>query len=460
MASIRKRGGVRGEVTFQISVSMGYGADGKQQRKFTTYTPPPNVTAGKALKLAKEYATLWEENIRGYVSLDENRTMEELAEWYYSTVAPNTLKPNILIAYQQGIINHIIPSIGRVKLKDITPQMLDSLFKDLRENGNLERRFRLKDKVLFDGITKEHFWAQHGIERGSFYNVIRGKSCLHKNAEKIATGLGLPLAKVFDDVTENPGLSGASVNKIKLNLSAIFTAAVKKEIMRRNPCKLVTPQKVDTPPAAFYDEEQSLALLDAARDKGDFQLEVIVNLFLASGLWAGELTGLHWEDIDFHTGVIFAQNTLVRIKGEFVRQSTKTKGSTRRLVLPGYVLKLLQEHRARQAEYLASLGEARKRNDDIVFTNLSGDYLNASNVNRNLKGLLAGLPEIHLHSLRHTHASLLINSDVTAKVIADRLGHSTTKTTLDTYAHIFSASEVKAMQAVEMKLFQQDTDNQ
>jgi hypothetical protein len=106
MASIRKRGGARGDVTYQISVSMGYDANGKQQRKFTTFTPPPNVTAGKAKKLAQEYATLWEERIRGYVSLDENRTLEDLAEWYYSTVAPNTLKPNILITYRQGIYSY------------------------------------------------------------------------------------------------------------------------------------------------------------------------------------------------------------------------------------------------------------------------------------------------------------------------------------------------------------------
>ena len=53
----------------------------------------------------------------------------------------------------------------------------------------------------------------------------------------------------------------------------------------------------------------------------------------------------------------------------------------------------------------------------------------------------------------YTHASLLINSDVAARVIADRLGHSTTKTTLDTYSHVFAESEVKAMAAVDMKLF-------
>ena len=253
-------------------------------------------------------------------------------------------------------------------------------------------------------------------------------------------------------------MSGASVNKLKLNLSAIFTAACRKEIMRRNPCKLVTPPKVDTPPAAFLDEEQSRLLLAAAHEQSDFQLEVIINLFLAAGLRSGELTALHWSDLDFNTGVLFVQHTLVRYNGQFVRQTTKTADSTRRIVLPAYILKLLAEHRERQKEYRASLRELWKNPDDIMFTNLHGDYLNGINLNRKLKDIVkaAGLPDIHLHSLRHTHASLLINSDVTARVIADRLGHSTTKTTLDTYSHVFAASEVKAMQAVEMALFKQE----
>ena len=336
--------------------------------------------------------------------------------------------------------------------------MLDSLFRELQISGNLERSFKLKDNTIFDEYGKEKFIKDKGIERVTFYRLLRGETCRQKTAEKIAAALGMTLEKVFDDVTENKGMTGASVNKLKLNLSAIFTAACRKEIMRRNPCKLVTPPKVDTPPAAFLDEEQSRLLLAAAHEQSDFQLEVIINLFLAAGIRSGELTALHWSDLDFNTGVLFVQHTLVRYNGQFVRQTTKTADSTRRIVLPAYILKLLSEHRERQKEYRASLRELWKNPDDIMFTNLHGDYLNGINLNRKLKDVVkaAGLPDIHLHSLRHTHASLLINSDVTARVIADRLGHSTTKTTLDTYSHVFAASEVKAMQAVEMALFKQD----
>ena len=250
-------------------------------------------------------------------------------------------------------------------------------------------------------------------------------------------------------------MSGASINKLKLNLSAIFTAAVKKEIMRRNPCQLVTPAKIDTPPAAFLDEEQSRVLLEALREQDNFQLEVIVNLFLATGIRAGELTALHWDDVSLETGLLQVRYTLARYNGQFVRQSPKTTQSERRITLPPYIVSLLTEHKRRQDEKMRAMAGVFNH-CGAVFTNLRGDYMNGVNLNTQLKRIVraAGLPDIHLHSLRHTHASLLINSDITAKVIADRLGHANTKTTLDTYSHVFADSEVKAMQAVEMKLFQ------
>ena len=77
------------------------------------------MTPGKAEKLARSFAATWKEKIKGYVALDD-RTFAELAEWYYETIAPSTLKPNILEAYRKDIQNHITPRLGREKLKNIT----------------------------------------------------------------------------------------------------------------------------------------------------------------------------------------------------------------------------------------------------------------------------------------------------------------------------------------------------
>jgi len=153
LASTRKRGD-----SFLITAYMGYetrekkdgsGVEYVQRKKTTTFTPPDGVTPGKAEKLAKEHAIKREDKIRGYVALDENKTLEELAEWYYKTVAPNTLKPNILLSYKNDVYMHIIPVIGREKLKNITPQMLDSLFRELQKSGNKEISYKLIDTSIF-----------------------------------------------------------------------------------------------------------------------------------------------------------------------------------------------------------------------------------------------------------------------------------------------------------------------
>ena len=211
MASIRKRGD-----TFTITAYMGYDEQGKQRKKTTTYRPPENVTPGKAEKLAKAFAANWEEKIRGYVALDENRTFAELAEWYYSTVAPSVLKPKTLIGYQKTINDHVMPFLGREKLKNITPPMLDSLFAELQRSGNMQSHFALRDKSIFDGMKHIDFIEAAGIERSIFYKVLRGDTVERKNAEKIAAGLKKPLEKVFEDKTEKRGLSGSSISASRI----------------------------------------------------------------------------------------------------------------------------------------------------------------------------------------------------------------------------------------------------
>ncbi len=383
MAGVRKRG-----KTFTITAYMGYDADGRQIKKTTTYRPPAGVTPAKAEKLARAFAAVWEDSVKGYTSLDENMNFRELADWYYGSIAPNVLKEKTLLEFRRTIELHVMPVLGNVKLKSITPALLDAMFA----------------------------------------KMLKG------------AGGAKPL---------RPG----SVNKVRQNLSAIFTAAEKKEIMRRNPCRLVTTPKTDTEPAAFLDAGQCRRLLAAAHAQDDFQLEVIINLLLATGLRAGEMCGLSWKDIDLDNGMLYVRHTLVRVKGEFRLTEPKTATSRRVLLLGEHMVSMLREHKAMQAQERERA--ARWKRPDAVFTSKTGDYLISCNLNPRLAGLCrsADIPQIHLHSLRHTHASLLINSDISARIIADRLGHMSTKTTLDTYSHVFKESEARAAGAIDMAIF-------
>ena len=64
----------------------------------------------------------------------------------------------------------------------------------------------------------------------------------------------------------------------------------------------------------------------------------------------------------------------------------------------------------------------------------------------------AGLEGVHLHSLRHTQASLLIQQGEYAKVISERLGHASTAFTNDVYGHLMPGMERAAAEKVDAAL--------
>jgi integrase len=102
---------------------------------------------------------------------------------------------------------------------------------------------------------------------------------------------------------------------------------------------------------------------------------------------------------------------------------------------------------------LAALHEHRKRMlaeghlAGPVFSDTQGGYLRNSNLRQNsFRPILrrAGLPPIRLYDLRHTCATLLLLADVPAKLVSERLGHSTVTLTLDTYSHVLLTMQQRA----------------
>ena len=448
MASIRKRGR-----SYTITAYLGYDADHRQRRKTTTYHPPNGMSGKRAEKLAYAYAVDWENEVRGYVGLDENRTFEDLMNWYYDTVAPMVLKPNVLEACRMELQNHIIPYLGPVKLKKITPIVLDEIMKQLLKKGNLNQSYILKKKSVFQNVCRKEFCETAGIGKSCLYSALKGKAIRKENAEKIAAGMDIPFHEIFDNASKNSGLSHASVNKIMQNVSAVFTVAVKKEIMRRNPCSLVTMPRPDLSDRKYLDRNQCFRFLKMLHGSENAQWEAIFNLLLSTGIRSGELRALHWEDINTEKGELTVRHTLVRYNGQYVRQPPKTKTAERILYFPEPVGRLLIRHREEQER--KKQAEAGWKEPDAVFTNKRGDYLLGSALNNELKKILrkGDLPEMHIHSLRHTYASLMINADVPARIVADTLGHAHTGTTLDIYSHVFASSEKRAMQTIQELLY-------
>lgn len=80
-----------------------------------------------------------------------------------------------------------------------------------------------------------------------------------------------------------------------------------------------------------------------------------------------------------------------------------------------------------------------------LFGNNDGQVFNSTIIYRIKKHCdEAGVPEISVHGLRHTHASLLIANGVSIQAVAKRLGHANTITTQQTYIHLLKSAEKEA----------------
>ena len=132
----------------------------------------------------------------------------------------------------------------------------------------------------------------------------------------------------------------------------------------------------------------------------------------------------------------------------------KTASSARSTKISPALVELLRTYKAAQAEERLSRGDlwsAGWFEHPRLFTGLTGEPLHPGLPAKRLKRILerAGLPQVSLHSLRHTNASLLITSGVDVRTVAARLGHSQTSTTLNIYAETIKNAEAAAARALD-----------
>lgn len=134
-----------------------------------------------------------------------------------------------------------------------------------------------------------------------------------------------------------------------------------------------------------------------------------------------------WNDINFDDKTITVSKSLQRIHGKNVITPTKTY-EARTLMVPDLTIKqlLIYKDKCYKVEEC-----------DPVFLWSKNFIENGMKTGSNL----ANVKRIHVHGLRYSHASYLINENVNIVLISKRLGHKDTSMTLDTYSHFFPTNE-------------------
>ena len=449
MPSIKKRG-----KSFRIMVSMGYDMAGKQIRKTTTFTPPDGVTEGKAEKLARAYAYEFEQRCRGMTNLDENIRFHKLFEWYYDQIAPHKLKEYTLESSRYILETYVLPYIGNMKLKDINTARIDALFNELHRHGSKREMYILKDTSLLAHGYRRPLSRKSGVNMNTLRDMANGKAVMRSTAERVAQACGGTLKQAFTLAESGGSLEDGTIARVRTALSPIFSTAVKKELLLKNPVmNATTPKDTDTKERAYLNAEQCKELLTIINEFSNPQLTRLIRVLLFTGMRVGEITGLHWNDVDFEHSTLTVRYSLYRSKGQYKLGTPKTKSSARVISLPPQVMETLAEQMEWQEHRKQDIGN-RWIDRGTVFTGEYGEYMNSTYVNTTFKELLKkhDFPNIHIHDLRHANASLLINMGVPVKVISEHLGHCDTRTTENIYAHIFAETRAKAADAISQAL--------
>jgi integrase len=86
------------------------------------------------------------------------------------------------------------------------------------------------------------------------------------------------------------------------------------------------------------------------------------------------------------------------------------------------------------------------RDNDLVFCQPNGAFLPPDHTRTRTKAVLrkAGYPNFSLHSLRHSHASILLGNGTPIAVVSERLGHANQNITLGVYSHSLPADRKAA----------------
>ena len=152
------------------------------------------------------------------------------------------------------------------------------------------------------------------------------------------------------------------------------------------------------------------ALLTAATAEG-LRFGVFLRVLAATGIRRGEACALRWSDLDLERGVITVDEGVIAAKGGAVVKEPKTRASVRSLACDERTAAALIELRAEQ-ERIAAAAEESLLDDSFVFSASPGGAVppHPDSMSHALTRIRdqAGLPpDIHLHSLRHFHATAL-----------------------------------------------------
>ena len=207
------------------------------------------------------------------------------------------------------------------------------------------------------------------------------------------------------------GAAAGSANRLLILMRYLFNLALRWEVpgVKANPCAGVPLMAEDNAKERYLDQEEAKRLYEAVCKSENQMLRYIVPMLLLTGARKREVLDAQWADFDLDRRIW--------------RIPTTKAGKARHVPLSDGVLHLLSTVPRREGCSWVFANPDKLRPYKSIYSAWHRARIRA------------GLGDVRMHDLRHSFASLLINSGRTLYEVQHILGHAQSKTT-QRYAHL------------------------
>lgn len=246
---------------------------------------------------------------------------------------------------------------------------------------------------------------------------------------------GMPIESITDDVIadwqttikastyRDTKLSDSYLHTIQCQFNSVINYAFTKGYISKNPLADIKNMGFKDKRVDFWScEEYERFAYEAMVDPHYYYC---FEILYWCGMREGEMLALTLNDIDFDKKVITINKTYQRINCRDLITLPKTPSSVRKVSIPEFLVDEIKEYIAMQYDL---------QPDQRIFHNVSKTSLQKSFKHFTKK---AGLRDLTIHGLRHSHVSLLISKKYDIFEVSKRIGHKSIKTTQDIYGHLF-----------------------
>lgn len=398
-----------------------YDEAGKRHQKWEAFSTMPEA---KQRKSEIEY-----KQQLGSFTIPTCNTLNELLKEYVSLYGKTKWAINGYSS-NTGLIRHYIaPKLGELRLKEITPRVLEMFYQGL-----------LKTPAVPLMTDKKY------RQTGKF-------------------------------------VQPPTIRKIHNLLHSAFNQAEKWELIEKNPAKFATLPKYEMQERDIWDSQTLFHAIDCCEDE---RLKLCLNLAFSCSLRIGELLGLTWDCVDISEESIATGKAHIVVNKQLQRvnkrsmeatdskdvlttfpeiglqnntvlilKKPKTRASIRKIFLPKTVAENLTKWKMEQDLLIEQLG-AEYHDYNLVIAGSRGQPVESNIIRKSMRQLIEAneLPQVCFHSLRHssiTYKLKLNGGDI--KAVQGDSGHAQATMVTDQYSHILDESRRNNAQLFEQAFY-------